>query len=314
MNLITRLKHRPVRDLAWALCQPQLFTHIPGLPKQWLLLDYIDADIHQWLKTIDDHPTPLLDHLSQQRSTRLGIYFEQLLSFYFEYHPRFTLLAKNYQVNNTQRTLGEFDFIVYDQLCQCTKHIEAAVKFYLGNNVYTGNATRNTPLHNWHQWVGPSHKDTLAIKMQHLINHQLPLAITDEGQAALSQLIDKPESVRSRLLFAGRFYFPNYTVIAAPTFSEKVSESLHWMTCDTFLNAQQNNKSKAEHFYCRLPRQYWFSPLLNTDLSATNLEIYSGGESISNLILEDRKQGEQQWQFTRITPQQATSKKVKYAQ
>jgi hypothetical protein len=68
--------------------------------------------------------------------------------------------------------LGEFDFIIFDRKTQKINHVEVAVKFYLGHQNYNQSTCKpikkNLPLHNWHNWVGPNFRDTLAIKMRHL--------------------------------------------------------------------------------------------------------------------------------------------------
>ncbi len=301
------LKERPIRDLAWALCHPSLFASIPDFDEEWFNKDYIDEGLYPWLQKLDQSPEELYEHLQQQRSTRLGIYFEQLLSFYFEHYPRFTLLAKNYQVNDQQRTLGEFDFIIFDEEYQHVKHIEVAVKFYLGHKDYSKPIKNNTPLHNWHNWVGPNEKDTLAIKMRHLKQHQLPLSKTIWGQQALSNLFDSNKAVTSRLLISGRFYFPSEYNIEGPLFS--TNDSNHsWMSSQALLSGKPFLKKGSD--YCLLPRQHWLSEIKADDINDYELSIYSE-KGLKDFIAEGAETKINEWQVAELDTSMSDTVEIK---
>ncbi|MGH1485954.1 MAG: DUF1853 family protein [Cellvibrionaceae bacterium] len=294
MNL-PPLKHRASRDLAWALCSQPLFSSLPDFPENCLSQDYIDGGVLPWLEAVDKHPETLFSHLSEQRSTRLGIYFEQLLSYYFEHYPRFELLAKNLQVNGAKRTLGEFDFIVYDKVYKEVIHIEAAVKFYVGHENYNRTIKKNDPLYDWHNWIGPNQKDSLAIKMRHLKDHQLALGTTTEGKAALATLIDIKESMSSRLLVCGRFYLPQHAQITLPQYANTHKYNAFWMSSNDFIHHFSDKKKS----YCLLPRQYWLSPILAEDIEENRLAIYSKKE-IDEIVTTGIKQKENEWQLAEV--------------
>jgi len=286
--------HRAVRDLAWSLCSPPLFEKVSDFPLSWLTQDLIDDELEAWLMSLDKQPQKLNKHLQKQRSNRLGIYFEQLLSFYFEHYPRFSLIAKNLQVNGNQRTLGEFDFIIQDQLDGQTKHIEAAVKFYLGHQSYQGEIANNIPLHNWHNWVGPNQKDTLAIKMRHLEERQLPLSQTEFGQIALRRLGISYEAIQSRLFIKGRFYHSNTNDIDSPHFSNQNLSPYNWLDSETFFS--ESPFIASEKKYCILPRSFWLSELTQADLNRNVIEIVNSSE-LHERIKGDIKQEYNEWQI-----------------
>lgn len=290
-------RHRVVRDLAWSLLTPPLFEAIPDFSPDWFKQDLVDDGVWSWLELIDKQPEMLNDHLKQQRSSRLGIYFEQLLSFYFEHYPRFTLLAKNLQVNNDERTLGEFDFIILDQADDRTKHIEAAVKFYLGHQYYQGKIKNNYPLHNWHNWVGPNQKDSLAIKMRHLQERQLPLSQTRYGQTALSSLGITDKRVESRLFIKGRFYHCGISGIDSPSFSNQNLSDNHWLETKTFFSTISVIGSEKK--YCILPRNFWLSELTKTDLSSSELEVISA-DNLQKKIECELEQEYNEWQIAEV--------------
>lgn len=301
------LQHRGVRDLAWSLCSPSLFEKIPDFPLDWFAQDLIDDQLVSWLLSLDKQPKALNEHLQKQRSNRLGIYFEQLLSFYFEHYPRFTLIAKNLQVNGDKRTLGEFDFIIQDQLDGETKHIEAAVKFYLGHQNYQGVIANNIPLHNWHNWVGPNQKDTLAIKMRHLQERQLPLSQTEHGQATLSRLGIANEEIQSRLFIKGRFYQPNTNKIDGPQFSNQDLNHYYWFDSDTFFSDILTITSEKK--YCILPRSLWLSALTQLDLRDNKIEVLDASE-LYKRIDEDITQEYNEWKIVEVNLKDKTQLEV----
>ncbi len=260
--------HRAIRDLAWALFNPPLFDQLPKVPPQWLSPVWQDQQTLAWLAQLDRAPEALFEHLKDQRATRLGVYFEQLLSFYFEHFPRFRLLAKNLQANDTKRTIGEYDFIVWDQQEQCHYHIEVAVKFYIGLESLECHIARNHPIYNWHLWVGPNKKDTLGIKMTHLLERQLRLSHTDAGQQALASIGLHPEQLSPKLLLTGRLYYPyenpQHTKVEAPHHSHHSLERQRWFTLGNVATDPLNH-------YVILPRQLWMSPLNQYDIAESAL-------------------------------------------
>jgi hypothetical protein len=308
------LKCRPLRDLAWSLLYSTLFNPIPKLPAEWFNSDYIDSTntpyFLSWLQKIDSNPLALNKHLAEQRSTRLGIYFEQLLSFYLKYYEingerQFDLLAKNHQVNEDKRTLGEFDFIVFDRKAQCIKHIEVAVKFYLGHQNYNQFTLKpiekNRPLHNWHNWVGPNFRDTLAIKMRHLQEHQLQLGRTLSGSQSLMDLMKTngyknkiEENVTCRLHISGRFFTPLSLDIEPPTYCAQNKIENFWL-----YRSETNNKlEKTENSrYCLLPKQYWLSELTLEDIEYGELQLLSKEALLKFLAAETQ---ENEWHFAII--------------
>jgi hypothetical protein len=270
----------------------------------WFLRDYIDAGLWPWLQQLDRSADRLYTHLNAQRSTRLGVYFEQLLSFYFSHYPRFALLAKNLQVHDGRRTIGEFDFIVLDKQEHQILHIEVAVKFYLGHLPMDGIALNNPPHHNWHQWIGPNRKDTLGLKMAHLQQHQLPLANTQAGQDTLLTIMEKPDQIRSRLLITGRFYFPSTLTIPAPTFSQNINANVLWSSSQRLLNTTTNNMLNDD-YVCWLPRRYWLSAITGDDFNNGELSLLSKKECL-DLVDKESRQNINDWQFARIDTQSMT--------
>ncbi len=149
-----------------------------------------------WLQTVDAQPQALQALLDNSRDRRLGHYFETLWAYYFMNSPRFSLLARNVQIMQDSRTLGELDFVVRDHVADKTLHIEMAVKFYLG----LGDTRQQA------NWLGPGKKDRLDAKMRSLLQRQSVIATT---QAAVERLAAMGVQVDAcAVIVKGRLFYP----------------------------------------------------------------------------------------------------------
>ena len=307
--------HRPVRDLAWALLSPAFFIELPDIGNECLSAIWQDDELIPWLYELDTNIEPLLTHLKDQRATRLGIYFEQLLSFYFSHYPRFALLAKNLQANSDKRTdkrtIGEYDFIIWDKKDQQHYHVEVAIKFYIGASSSMTptvlNISKNTPIYNWHYWIGPNKKDSLGIKLNHLLHHQLQLSQTDAGKAALATIGLTADQLKPKLLLTGRLYLPHpltethqEKTINLPDFGQyKTPFRQYWYAKKTLidsLNSTDNRDSDKDEgetdndcCYIILPRQLWMSALTKEDVENNSLEHLSS-EALVTLLHDSTDQ------------------------
>ena len=310
------LKCRALRDLAWSLLCSSLFAPSSNLPYQWLNHDRVDETVVQnlliWLKTIDADPLLLDTHLAEQRSTRLGIYFEQLLSFYFAYYEingerQFDLLAKNHQVNVNKRTVGEFDFIIFERSTGHIKHVEVAVKFYLGYKNYNSSSLqpikKNAPLYNWHNWVGPNFRDTLAIKMRHLQEHQLQLGKTAAGAKVLAELMNKEgyghhstKDTMCQLHISGRFFIPKAYAIKSPKYSSRNLTNF-WLKNTNTLQILDESKHTR---YCLLPKQYWLSELVLKDIEDGDLQVFTKDTMLQFLASQTTDKFANEWHFATL--------------
>lgn len=192
-SLLAQLTDPQVRDLAWALASPNLLTDSPLAPDsswyQSLLIDY-----HPRLLALDKNPQIL--HLHCEPHRRLGLYFEALWHFYLLDHPRFQVLAHNWQQVVDGTTVGAFDFLVWDRHSQRIEHWELAVKFYLISQQDDA----------FDHAFGINPRDKLRRKHQHMLNSQLMLGQHLEVQPKLAQLGLTPRY--KRLILKGRLYYP----------------------------------------------------------------------------------------------------------
>lgn len=255
--------HQEVRDLAWCCLSQPLLAGLPGSDAQIWRNSDPERDL-AWLKQLDQNPQPLIEHLAKVKSTRLGIYYENLWHFYWQEHPQIELLAHNLQLhgydnNNRGATLGAFDFLLRHggQLW----HIESAVKFYLGvPDDDNDNASE------WRQWIGPNCNDRLDIKLQHLLDHQLPLSLQPGAQSTLAAMAADTKTWQRALCLQGYLFYPAGKKINAPIASHAQHARGEWWYGDDFL--QHDNAG----YWLPLAREHWFSPAQTRDLHA----LYSG--------------------------------------
>lgn len=97
-----------------------------------------------------------------------------------KHSQRYKLIAANIQIKGKTETLGEIDYLVFDNDTIQTLHIELACKFYL----YDPDLNESTI----DKWIGPNRKDTLKEKLDKLHFKQFPLIKRAETQVTLKKL------------------------------------------------------------------------------------------------------------------------------
>ena len=184
VNPIYPYQTQEVRDLAWACFSPSLFLTSKLITQECLTNTLADDGQNvtgcglaltparrAWLEALDRDASTLLEHLSKQRSHRLGIYFEHLWHFFLEQDPATDLVAHNFPVHHRGKTLGEFDCIYFCHQRQRHFHLELAVKFFLSHR----QATTDESASQWSDWLGPNAEDRLDRKIEHLMLRQIKL-------------------------------------------------------------------------------------------------------------------------------------------
>lgn len=190
--------HQSVRDLAWAISSAPLISQ-PRCASIWPDSAWYRQLYEQrlpWLEAVDKDPAELEELLSAQKDRRLGKYFETLWLYWIRHDPRYQIIENNLQVIIDGETLGEIDFIVFDNVTGKTMHWELAVKFYLG----VGDTRRMS------SWHGPNLRDRLDIKFAHLSDRQS--VISQDRRIAL-WLNERDIYVdQCQVILKGRLYYP----------------------------------------------------------------------------------------------------------
>lgn len=242
------------------------------------------ADDHKvdlsWLAALDRDPSLLLAELAKNKSTRLGIYFENLLRFYWQHDHHTHLLAHNLQVQSPDvgaikgNTQGAFDFLLRSQ--DQFWHVESAVKFYLG--VSDGSASSSQ----WQQWIGPKCNDRLDIKLNRLRQHQLALGSNIHAQERLAEIAGSAQNWHKGLRLHGYFFYPALQYMSAPIASNPQHLRGDWWYLQDFL------QHRPGRYWLVLPRERWLSPAQTNDIH----ELYCGDnlrEALQHWVTERQK-------------------------
>jgi len=226
-------QHSLVRDLEWVIANPPIIQGQQGNRNWTSANDWAQAhkDFKRQLDELNENPQPLVNLLAEQRDYRLGHRFETLLSYWFKHNGRHEILAQNLQVQDHNRTIGEFDFIVKDRLTHKIQHWEVACKFYIGIND-TSKAEH---------WVGPMLKDRLDIKYHSMRSRQSKLSAHPAAKTQLKRLnmlIDE-----HICLIKGRLFHPlRSSSKVYPNFVSSVHQRGQWARIDDFLKYFQSQK------------------------------------------------------------------------
>lgn len=226
----------------------------------------------------------------------LGTYAEKLWCFYLKNSQRYRLIANNIQVHEQGKTLGEFDFILQDQINDQFIHLEFAIKFYLG-------LPDKNHKHAW--WFGPNHIDRLDKKAQHLRAKQLTLSQLQETHKTLAAIgIKDPRSINTQSVIKGRLFKPYNTFLREALEAAQANE-IHpqnvddctWFTLSEFTLFTKELDSPQRR-YAILEKTQWLSlsihPNALCDRAALidQLDILVGMEGRGVMVLIDQRSEE----------------------
>ena len=193
-----KYKHQSVRDLAWVVSSPPLIlqrSH-PCLWPQAKWFQQIARDTLPWLAIIDEDPAELEALIAGRKDRRLGKYYETLWFYWLSHSKRYDIVENNIQIIIDGETLGEIDFVLFDNVTRQTVHLEVAIKFYLG-------AGDTREMCHWH---GPNLRDRLDIKVQHL-RHRQSLISKDQRVSGWLNM-QGIQIDQCAVIFKGRLYYP----------------------------------------------------------------------------------------------------------
>lgn len=231
-----------VRALAWLLDAPDLLDpDDPYWQGRIASLGVLSPAIDDWLMQLDADPSALEAELGQRVYTRLGLYAEKLMAFYFRAHGM--LVAHGLQVRAARNdTVGEFDFLL-DAGPDGVEHIEFATKFYL---------LEGAAASRFDTFVGPNLADSLGAKMRKILERQLVLGQHRAAQAVLPRPV-----VRARALVKGWLFYP---AGAAPRM-----EGISQRHCRGFWCALSELANRDGDLFVVLPRLQWLAPYRGQD-------------------------------------------------
>ncbi|MEO1766321.1 DUF1853 family protein [Thiobacter aerophilum] len=254
--LDVQLTHPAVRDLAWAIASPGLLAadhpHAAAVVPDAFCAKEV-AELSQLLHSLDRDPAPLTKWLESHHSHRLGEYFERLVAFWLT-HAGAQELRVGFAVRDAGRVLGEFDLLFRHPKLGGLVHWEVAVKFYL----------LMEPAAGLKGFLGPDCADRLVDKLDHLFGHQLLLAHTPAGRAALGGA-----QPRAQALVKGWLFFP--LDASRPRLPElsPAAPSGWWLRYGT---RELPRPAEGERRWKVLPRLQWLAPALGQEGERTLFE------------------------------------------
>jgi hypothetical protein len=240
------LRRARVRALAWLLDAPDLLDiHDPHWEGRIATLGPVTPETERWLAGLDADPAPLDAALGNRIMTRLGLYAEKLMAFYFAHQGR--LVAHGLQVRASRNdTVGEFDFLLDDGQGG-VEHIEFATKYYLLQEDLNGAAHELAT--GFDHFVGPNLADSLGRKMRKVFERQLTLGSHPAAQA----LLPRPVSA-ARALVKGWLFYP------AGVYRERARAGISARHCRGFWCALSELEGVAGERFLVLPRLQWLPP------------------------------------------------------
>lgn len=209
-----------VRDLAW------VFSSSPIIESSLLDFEQSELDLN-WLQALDKSANKINDFMSDKNLKMLGPYFEALWEFYFKHYPGKRLIAKNIQVFENNKTVGEFDFIYLDEVTNEYCHLEVAVKYYLGVNSDHQKDVSTNSYSMMRSWVGPNVNDQLDKKTTKMIEHQTKLSQTSGGKQVLAKLgINK---IKTQACLLGYLFYPAGEHFQPPEHTREKHNRGYWL-------------------------------------------------------------------------------------
>lgn len=189
-RVLHQLREPAVRDLGFVLLSPSLLQpgHVAWGEAVAVWDDEEWSAWRRWLFTQDLAPQRLAAHLAEAPAQRLGRYAEQLLSYALANAPpeiKLHLLSSRQVLSRAGQTTGELDFVL--ERHGVVEHWELAVKFYCQE----GPATLDS-------FASPEGHDTLADKIEHLFERQLPRQPAPQF----------PQADRARAYLRGWLFYP----------------------------------------------------------------------------------------------------------
>ena len=291
------LVNRYVRDLAWILTSSQMMQVANPVDRQ-----STDANGHRginnplkmWLAELDRNPQLIENHLADKNLRMLGPYFEALWQFYLCHFPGKQLLAKNLQVFDDNTTLGEFDFIYFNQADSQYRHLEVAVKYYLGipsqeisqaKQSFAADIKGTLPSGSLQScWIGPGSRDRLDKKYCKIIQHQANLSNTPAGREAIQSLAVGDRSisrVETEICLLGYLFYPFNTTLKPPQMVDPEHSRGQWLKL-----SQLELFLQSESLWLILAKPHWLAPIL-----ASSAELLSNREL--STLLQQRIESQQ---------------------
>ena len=257
------------------MTRPGLITGLPGGTSPLMRDD--DPRLLSLLKYTHE-AWPELDRMLHKR--KLGLAFESLMAWGMVHGLGVEVIGRDVQIFEDKRTIGALDMVVRDAQGEVT-HWELAYKLYLQCDAERG----------WTSWLGPAGRDRLSTKLQHMLEHQLPLSTRPEAVVALSALgVDRID--HRRIMLQGTLFSPWASPAAIPKAGLMAAEG-RWLREDDLPELLE-----AHPDWRWIPRSkpLWFGPSIEGSAMVTAAELRER-LPLHNALLLSRLDGEEEQLF-----------------
>lgn len=173
-----------------------------------------------------------LEQLHHPRNSVLGKRMESFFEIAMRHSERYKIIVSNLQIIEKKRTLGEIDFLLYDEITSRPIHVELVYKLYIYDHGF--------PLE-MERWIGPNRKDSFYAKLEKLKSGQFPLLYRPETLKYLKDLDLKPEEVQQQLCFKAKLFTPVNFEISKAGLLNSESYTGRWFRYSEFLKQPWKN-------------------------------------------------------------------------
>ncbi|MCM8569988.1 DUF1853 family protein [Gramella jeungdoensis] len=204
-----------------------------------------------------------LEKIEHPRNSVLGKRMESFFKLAIKHSERYRLIDSNIQIVHNKQTLGELDFLVYDELKIKPLHVELVYKLYIYDEQLSPGINR---------WIGPNRRDSFSQKLDKLNTRQFPILYKPETGIYLKELGIKPEGIEQQLCFKAKLFTPNELQL---TKASEINPECHegeWYRFSEFLNFEWE-----ENLFFSPPKRFWSA------VPESNKEWFSHSEIIKTI-------------------------------
>ena len=169
---------------------PSIFpkTEIPGFKSFKFPGFEVTDELREDLEKID-HP----------RNSVLGKRMESFFEIAIDHSERYRLIDSNIQIIQNKNTLGEIDFLLYDEVADKPLHVELVYKLYIYDEQLSPEINR---------WIGPNRRDSFPEKLKKLKDRQFPILYKPETLTYLEKLGLASQDIEQQLCFKAKLFTP----------------------------------------------------------------------------------------------------------
>jgi len=186
---------------------------------------------------------------------RLGNRLEYFFSFIIRQSNRYKVIVEHIQIFEEKQTLGELDFILFDNQLNQYIHIELGAKLYLYDPDITAEISR---------WIGPNRRDSLLQKTIKLKEKQFPILYTQAANSVLQKLHLQDEFIQQQVCLKARLFVPKTLLNQAFSLINPLSIKGYYISFATFTSKQYDSflfflPEKQDWIVQPMYGEVWFS-------------------------------------------------------